>query len=79
MTIFAKSWRALKAMGALDDGDDRCLECGGIIPMDPSGGPYDVSNLCDCESPFPTIEEWDEDREPKGNTWHPDPKFTFRQ
>jgi len=36
--------------------DKRCPECGGIIPEE-GGGPYDASNLCDCEFPFDTSEE----------------------
>ena len=56
---------------AMQEPDKRCLECGGIIPEE-GGGPYDASNLCDCEFPFDTSEEWDIDREPTRNTWHPD-------
>ena len=71
MSAFDKAWVVLKELKQGDRPDKRCLECGGIIPEE-GGGPYDASNLCDCELPFDTSEEWDIDREPTRNTWHPD-------
>lgn len=49
---FNKAWAVLK--------EERCLECGGIIPdtlsngtlTNPSDGPYETNKLCDCEFPL---------------------------
>tara|TARA_R100001082_G_C4313376_1_gene137815 strand:- start:275 stop:433 length:159 start_codon:yes stop_codon:yes gene_type:complete len=52
MSAFNEAWAVLK--------EERCLECGGIIPdtlsdgtlTNPSDGPYETNKLCDCEFPF---------------------------